>query len=306
MPHRTEHWFGAKRLVKDLLSVRAVNAAFVAAVRRFPVNPTIARLPVAVREVPGHVRGTDFVLVNPSRCAIAKELFWTNGVRVYPDEQLALEVFLDLVRDAQLVLDVGANTGIFSILAALGNSQARVEAFEIVPEVFEVLFKNVIRNDVADRVACRFVGIGTPGFTMRVASTEKLSSLPTSVSTLQPSQTGALVAFQSLDSLCAQVPAHTRVQMKIDVEGTEGAIFANGWKTIERLHPTILCEILPNIDGSRELGDRLRALGYHLYKVTDDALVEHDILVGDEDHLDWYFCIEPKEGLRQRTFAQVR
>src|SRR6266446_43756 len=47
-----------------------------------------------------------------------------------------IRVFLPLVQSAQTVIDIGANTGLFALLAAKANPYAKVWAFEPVPFIF--------------------------------------------------------------------------------------------------------------------------------------------------------------------------
>jgi FkbM family methyltransferase len=301
-------WFGAKRLVKDVAGFPPLNRLMVAVLRMFPATPTMARVPVAVSEVGGQVGPLRFVMVRPDRCCIAKELFWGRGQRIRKDERLSLEVFGDLAKAAQLVLDVGANTGIFSLVAALSNPTVRVHAFEIVPEVYEVLFQNIIRNDLGARVECHFAGVGTEGFTMRTPPTARASSLPTSVastSRLAPGESGPEVAFRSLDTAFHAVEEDTQVLIKIDVEGTEGCVFDGGWQSVERFKPRIVCEILADVAGSDELGDRLQQLGYHLYNITSDGLKEMAVLRGERKYHDWLFCHESPQRLARLTAVPI-
>ena len=63
--------------------------------------------------------------------------------------------------------------------------------------------------------------------------------------------------------------------MKVDVEGTEDAVFQSGQQFLASFRPDILCEVLPAADGGR-LDALLQPAQVHRYLVTDAALVEHD------------------------------
>lgn len=292
-------WLGAKLVLRRFLAMRGVNDVLLASLRHVPPSQTLARLPVSRREVRGFVRDTPYV--RPERCTIAKELFWGRGRRVARDEQLALELFSDLARDADVVLDIGANTGVFSVIASLTNPLARVHAFEIVPEVYEVLFENVVRNDVAHRVECHFMGVGEGGRVVHLAPLEPLSSLPTSLSSDSETQVGTRVEFRALDSLLGLYPEDSRILIKIDVEGTETAVFEHGWKAIQRQRPRMVCEILRSAAGAPALGIALKAHGYRLFNITDTELREHDTLRPNPKHRDWLLTCESPDTLRSLT-----
>ena len=56
--------------------------------------------------------------------------------------------------------------------------------------------------------------------------------------------------------------------MKVDVEGTEDAVFEGGQIFIETFRPDILCEVLPEADGDR-LDKLLAPAGMRRYLVTN-------------------------------------
>jgi FkbM family methyltransferase len=53
-----------------------------------------------------------------------------------------------------LILDAGANIGLFALLAARESPSSRIIALEPFPSTFRRLVENVNRNQVADRVTC--------------------------------------------------------------------------------------------------------------------------------------------------------
>ncbi len=59
------------------------------------------------------------------------------------------------------------------------------------------------------------------------------------------------VPFRSLDSVAADLPAGARVVMKIDVEGTEDAVFASGQRFLHDLRPDMLCVLAGVADPAR-------------------------------------------------------
>ena len=301
-----EHWFGAKPLIRRLLAMPGVNNALLASLRHLPPSPTLARLPVSRREVVGHARDISYVLVRPERCSIARELYWGRGRRVARDEQLSLDLFADLASGSDVALDIGANTGVFSLVASLANPRAKVHAFEIVPEIYEVLVENIVRNDVAHRVTCHLRGIGTDGMLVRLPPAGKASSLPTSFSSDTTSSTGVTVAFGALDALRDSVAADASVLIKIDVEGTELAIFREGWKFIDAFRPLIICEILRPAAHAAALGEDLKRRGYRLFNVTDEGLVPHETLSANPNHRDWLFSPHDVDALRRLTTVPVQ
>src|SRR4051812_31722330 len=79
---------------------------------------------------------------------ISNQVFW-RGWSGYEPETTPL--FFDLAREADVVLDVGAYVGFFTVLAGLANPRARVFAFEPMPDNVERLRAHVELNGL-DRV----------------------------------------------------------------------------------------------------------------------------------------------------------
>jgi len=74
------------------------------------------------------------------------ELFW-RGLSAYEPGTLAL--WRSLVRTAPVIIDAGAHSGLFSLIAASLNQEARVIAFEPEPRVYQRLLANLAINDLA-------------------------------------------------------------------------------------------------------------------------------------------------------------
>jgi hypothetical protein len=110
---------------------------------------------------------------------------------------------------------------------------------------------------------------------------------------------GEDVTFRSLDSIGALLAAGARVVMKLDVEGTEDAVFGGGQMFLETTRPDILCEVLPEADGAR-LDELLAPAGLRRYLVTNARLEEAQRIVPDTAFRDWLFSPRTPDELRAR------
>ena len=295
---RRQSWFGLKRHVKTFLSMALPNAAL-RVIARFVPSLRSGRLPAPanLREVEGRVGGSTFVMLDPARCENAKELFWGHGRRPKAHDRLALDTVAALAREADEFLDVGAYTGLFTLATTAMASGLHVHAFEIVPAVADALEANLRRNGVADRVVLHREGLGDPETTMQVPSGEGGSALPSFYSARMHFNEGETVAFRSLDSIGALLPAEARVVMKVDVEGTEDALFAAGQRFLGTFRPNILCEVLPGADGAR-LEELLAPAELRRYLVTGSRLEEAQRIVPHPGFRDWLFSPRTPEELR--------
>lgn len=245
----------------------------------------------------GRVAGATFVMLDPARCENAKELYWGRGRRPKAHDRLALDAVVTLARDADVFLDIGAYTGLFTLAVSAVAPAVQAHAFEIVPAVADALEANLVRNRADLRVAVHREGVGEDGKTMRVPTGEGGSALPSFFSSRMRFDEGDLVSFRSLDSIADMIPEGDRVVIKIDVEGTEDAVLGSGQAFLRAFRPDILCEVLPDADGA-VLGTLLAPSGLQPFLVTSTRLEERARIEPDAEHRDWLFTAKSADELR--------
>ncbi|SJZ53474.1 methyltransferase, FkbM family [Marinactinospora thermotolerans DSM 45154] len=288
---RRRSWYGTKKHVKRVLGWRLPNLAMRGAVGiAAPGLRQTGRLPVpaAIEEVTGHVDGVDYVMLRPARCVVAKELYWGGGRRPQPADDFAVRLFAAAARQAGVMFDIGAYTGLFTLVGTAVNKDLRVHAFEIVPEVYHALFDNCVRNRVLNRTTLHHVGVGDPGVTIGMPIRSGDSALPCFYSSELRFDDGVPVGVVALDEFVDTVAPGTRTLLKVDVEGTEAEVFEHGREFLARHRPDILCEVLPQADA-----ERLRALlephGYRFHLVGERALAPAGPLAPHPRFRDWFF-----------------
>jgi FkbM family methyltransferase len=296
---RRQSWYGLKRHTKRFLSLDVPNTVL-RGVARFVPQLRTGRLPAPawLPEVTGRVAGETFVMLDPARCENAKELFWGEGRRPKAHDRLALDTVAALAREADVFLDIGAYTGLFTLAATAVAPGLKAHAFEIVPAVADTLAANADRNEVSGRVFLHREGIGEPGRTLRVPTGEGGSALPSFYSSRMLFDEGEEVGFRSLDSIGALIPAGARVVMKIDVEGTEDAVFRHGRQLLTTFRPDILCEVLLEADGGT-LDALLSPAQLDRYLVTNARLEPRERIEPDGEFRDWLFTARTADELRE-------
>jgi FkbM family methyltransferase len=287
---RKQRWFGLKGGVKRFLSLALPHAVLRGVVRRVPrLRSGRLPAPARVKEVEGTVLGRTFVMLGPDRCENAKELYWGHGQRTRPEDALSLEAVARLARDARVFVDIGAYTGLFTLATTAVSPTVQAHAFEIVPAVGAALRANIVRNGVGERVTVHPEGVGDPEMTMRVPSGAEGPAFPSFYSSRMHFSEGAVVPFRSLDSVGDLIGAGPGVVMKIDVEGTENAVFRFGQGFLGRYGPDMLCEVLEWVADGPELESLLEPHGYSFYLVRDDGLAGRRTIVPDLRFREWLF-----------------
>lgn len=197
------------------------------------------------------------------------------------------------------VIDVGANTGFYSLLAAVTGAAA-VHAFEPVAEIAEVLAANLRSSEAADRVVLHRVALdereGTAALYLPLAGHGLVETSASLERGFRASHSEVReIAVGRLDRLLSPGPWRGRpVVMKLDVETHEPAVLRGATEWLAAVRPAIVCEVLPEVDRAA-LTAPLAAAGYrHFALVADGApdrprLVETPGVVPDHRHRDHVF-----------------
>jgi FkbM family methyltransferase len=196
---------------------------------------------------------------------IGRKLFFLDD---FEGEQI--DIFTNLVDSDTVFFDVGANIGIYSLMA--GKKGAKVYAFEPSPEVLPYLEKNIELNKFDITLVKEAVG-------------DKVGQIPFYVSTKENMGVGrimeygrrtekekppVMVSMNALDYYVGQCLAPTLIKM--DIEGAEWFAIQGGEQTFSRDDaPVLMIEFHPgeikHLGGdSEELMKKLRSYGYHQYQ----------------------------------------
>ena len=147
---------------------------------------------------------------------------------------------LHLLRQDDLFVDVGANLGSYSLLAA-GSAGARSLAFEPVPATCERLLSVMAINNLSQRVSVRNLALASAG---QVAIGERLAfsaDRDCFNSFVGESYEGEKI-YVDVDTLDAQCLHLNPVLIKIDVEGFELDVLAGATETLAR--PSLFAVII--------------------------------------------------------------
>lgn len=259
-------------------------------VTRLPVKPGIivdANLSIGILK-----------LSKPERCSIAKKLYWTDGNIIPEEDNFALESFIRLVKKSHIVLDIGANSGIFALSSALANPKAKIYTFDILPESIDILEKNIEINGLSNSINSNLIGVGAKSFfyapkgsiSSEMPTSLKLDSNHNNLDTKK-------VEIKTLDDIYDDFNLSGQASIKIDVEGFEGDIFKNASNVIKNYRPFILCEVLTSTNNYSEYCDFLSKNHYIKYLVTENSIRSLDKIVPHKKYKDWFFI--PKEKSKE-------
>ncbi len=166
-----------------------------------------------------------------------------------------------LLRRGDVVMDVGAHAGYFTVLfARLVGPQGRVYAFEPHPRNFAVLTRNVRRRRLANVVLLNKAVADRDGV---MSLHETAGSLGHSLVAVKPGSRPTTVGVVSLDGFAEESGVAHVALVKVDVEGAEPEVF-QGMRALLHRSPrlALIQEFKPSllVMAGREPAAVLRAL----------------------------------------------
>lgn len=214
-----------------------------------------------------------------------------RGLGGYEPEALAC--FLAALEHAGpgAVLDVGANSGVYCLLAA-AMTDRRVLAFEPVPDLASAA-EAAARDNGLD-VDVRRVALGRHRSVETLYLSESTDSSNSLLAGFRRSTHQLPVRVETLDGLVRRqgvVPA----VVKIDTEATEPDVLAGARRALRRHRPWILCEVLAGRVEER-LMHVLAGSGYRLFHIAGvPPFPERETIVGDPRSRDLMWLFAPEE-----------
>ena len=277
----------AKRALKRVLPASVVN--WTPPLRRFwlavPTPPPDLGPGVLPAASPARLR-----IEAPSRSYVPR-LLEESGVAAYePETMAAFLAGISFLRAGD-AFDVGANVGIFGVIAA-ATTTARVTGFEPTPQL-AATFRTIV---AMNRLSCIIeeIALGDSTGTATLYLSAKSDSSNSLQEGFRPTTGTVEVPVERLDDYVLRTGRHPGV-MKIDTETTEPDVLAGGRETLGNDRPWIVCEVLAGRT-EEPLAAILGPLGYRFHHLDAEAsLAEVDEIVGDTTyrHRDWLFTPGP-------------
>jgi FkbM family methyltransferase len=201
---------------------------------------------------------------------VENDLFWTGYGNGW--EGTSLRLWARLAPLAGIILDVGANTGVYALAAATMNPAARVFAFEPVRRIADRLRHNVALN----RLAIEVVEAGASDTTGTATIYEPTAEHHYSASLEQAMLAGTAglretsIAVTRLDDFAATRALPRLDLLKIDAEMHELPILEGLGARLAQDRPAMLVEVLTAEIG-HGLMEPIAGLDYALFRIEEGA-----------------------------------
>jgi len=223
-------------------------------------------------------------------------LRWTDGlsVDVLPKDQLSRALFVSstyepntlcvlrkLLRRDDVFIDVGANIGVISLVAARWvGPQGRVYSFEPSEREHRTLIRNLelnegitvtpIRAALSDHVGVATLRVASAGHGGLNTLGESFAYDGVGVAALEQ------VAVTTLDDFIRSERVQRVSVVKVDVEGAEGTVLAGSARLLQELRPALVLEIFPralvaNKWTVADVENLLRGASYDVFSIDPET-----------------------------------
>ena len=204
---------------------------------------------------------------------VSSEIYWKS----YHSGHIA-KFLKDYLRPDMTFVDVGANIGALTLVAAKRLAKGRVLAFEPVPQIFEQLSRNVALNDLS-RVTLFNIGLfdragSLPMYRKQDIQFGLINEGVPSLFSNEGDREEVTVPLRRFDDVAHEFGLEHLDVMKIDVEGAEAMVLRGAEASIRRFRPVIITE--PSEENFRRAGYTADDLISYL------RLLEYDVQIPDD------------------------
>jgi FkbM family methyltransferase len=199
---------------------------------------------------------------------IENELFWCGAAGW---EGKAIRIWKLLSDQSLVVFDIGANTGLYSLVSAKVNPSSLVFAFEPVPRIMERLKKNIDLNGVT--VSTFQFALSDQSGHGRIFSSDNISDTFDQASLNQSRNKGTKskalsVSVNTLSNFIVKHQVTNIDLMKIDVESFEPQVIRGMGPYLKEFAPTLLIEVLTPVAGA-EIERLIADINYEFYMIDE-------------------------------------
>jgi FkbM family methyltransferase len=217
----------------------------------------------------------EFKMENKCDDWIVHSLFYNTNYH----EKTDLQLFINLAQYSRCILDIGANTGVYSILTSKSNPKAIIYAFEPYLINAQRLKKNISLNELENiKIIQEAVGEENGSIEMAVPLNDSI----TDVSSMDYEFSKSIyenvkwqkvqVPITTIDNFRKTIQENVNL-IKCDVETFEMSVFKGLLNTLKQDRPTILFECFLDQERQEFFNNILSECNYYLYFVLNQGVV---------------------------------
>jgi FkbM family methyltransferase len=227
---------------------------------------------------------------------IEDDMFWL-GLQKNSREKLSISLWLQLAQQSQVIFDIGANTGIFTLLAKGINPNCHVFGFEPIQRTFEKYKNNCLINQY-EQVHCEQIALSNQTGTADIYDLP-VENLYSATLNQKFSDTHHDLAEQIAISVKTETLSDyierqgiARIDlMKIDVEMHEPEVLEGMKHYLKQFQPTLLIEILTT-DIGLKIQALLEGMDYLFFNLDETTQPKQVASISKSDSYNYLICNE--------------
>ena len=220
---------------------------------------------------------------------IENEIFWNDIYNGW--EKVSLKLWSELCEQSNVIFDIGANTGVYSLLAKTIQPNSTVYAFEPVKRVYEKLMDNIELNNfdtisenlaVSDNTGKAIIYDKDAEHTLSVTINKDLSdnkedSIRVEIDTVRLDEYIESKGINHIDLL------------KIDVETHEPEVLMGFGEYLTKFEPTLIIEIL-NDEIANRIEEQITNIDYVYYVIDENSGIKRVDSLRKSDYYNFLIC----------------
>ncbi len=228
---------------------------------------------------------------------IENEIFWKGLEGGWEKQSIGL--WIKLCANADVIFDIGSNTGVYALIAECINPKAEVYAMEPVARVYKKLIENNQLNNY--KIKCFELAASnyTGKATIYDADTPHIYSVTVNKN-LSPNRKMSAIEINTitLDTLIEKENINSIQLMKIDVETHEPELLEGFLVHLKKFKPTMLIEVLSDETGAR-IQKIIEEMGYLFFNIDENKGITRVQNITKSDYFNYLLCDQNTAKLLQ-------
>jgi len=216
-------------------------------------------------------------------------IFWSGLTEGWEKESIKL--WIKLCEEADVIIDIGANTGVYSLVAKTVKPSSAVYAFEPVTRVYKKLLENIQLNKFDIHVYEQAVSNSNGTATIYDTDSEHTYSVTVNKNMFskETDVIESTIETITLDSFIKKNKLAKIDLIKIDVETHEAEVLEGFSEFLMAYKPSMLIEILTD-----EVGEKVEALvkdlNYLYFNIDELGSIRQVQNLSKSDFYNYLFC----------------
>jgi FkbM family methyltransferase len=233
------------------------------------------------------------VKMNQKGYDVENTLFWKGVKGCW--EKVSVDLWIKLCSQSTIILDIGANTGAYALIAKIVNEKATVYAFEPFDIIYDRLVANTKLNNL--NIQCVRFAISDYDGVAKVypESLDHIYSVTVNKN-LSPGHIKVHeveIKTKKLKTFISENDLPGIDLMKIDVETHEPELLIGMEDYLSKWKPTMLIEILTDEVGEKVQGI-VKGMGYMYFNIDEKGSIKLVERIGKSDYYNYLLCSPEK------------